>query len=277
MKLIILGSGSIIPVSDRNPAGYAVRVGGSWLLFDLGAGNLRRLAQAQLSMTHDIHQIFLSHYHLDHIGDLQNLFFALRLPNYRREKPLQIYGPPGLLDLVRGFRGLWGKWIEPKGYPLQLRELAIGETLVGDGYKLTAFEALHGGEQLHAFSYRLEETSTGKVLCYSGDTDIHAPLVECCKDADLAILECSTPDAHKVPGHLSPTWCGRVAAEAEIQTCVLTHLYPECFLPSADQEDPDAPAGISPEESLRWRFQREAGKEPLIGQDLQEIDLEDGG
>jgi ribonuclease BN (tRNA processing enzyme) len=42
----------------------------------------------------------------------------------------------------------------------------------------------------------------------------------------VLILECSMPDERKVSGHLTPSECGRIAAEAGCRHLVLTHFYP---------------------------------------------------
>lgn len=41
------------------------------------------------------------------------------------------------------------------------------------------------------------------------------------------LLECSFPDSLKRKGHLTPSECGRIAAETNCRRLVLTHFYPE--------------------------------------------------
>ncbi|RLB88140.1 MAG: MBL fold metallo-hydrolase, partial [Deltaproteobacteria bacterium] len=53
-------------------------------------------------------------------------------------------------------------------------------------------------------------------------------LVSLSTDADLLICESAMPDGMKVPGHLTPSLAGRIAAEAGVKRLVLTHFYPEC-------------------------------------------------
>ena len=50
------------------------------------------------------------------------------------------------------------------------------------------------------------------------------------KEADLMILECSTPDNMKLSGHLTPSECGRLAQKASCRKLCLTHFYPVCDL-----------------------------------------------
>ena len=53
-------------------------------------------------------------------------------------------------------------------------------------------------------------------------------LVALATGADLLVCEAAMPDALKVPGHLTPSLAGDLAARAKVKKLVLTHLYPEC-------------------------------------------------
>jgi len=53
--------------------------------------------------------------------------------------------------------------------------------------------------------------------------------VELSRGADLLILEASFPDGQDVPGHLTPSRAGHIAALANVKRLLLTHLYPECL------------------------------------------------
>ena len=93
MKLTILGSGTAAPISDRNCAGYLLEVDKNKLLFDSGAGTIRRLLELKFDLF-DIEHIFYTHLHNDHINDLGAIIWS---NNYggTRKKPLNLYGPKG--------------------------------------------------------------------------------------------------------------------------------------------------------------------------------------
>ena len=78
-----------------------------------------------------------------------------------------------------------------------------------------------------SIAYKIS-TSAGKSVVYSGDTDYCESLVSLAAGADIFICECSFPDGHKVPGHLTPSLAGKMAAKANPGRLVLTHFYPEC-------------------------------------------------
>ena len=71
----MLGSGTAVPVRDRFPAGYLVRIGTFRALVDLGPGVLRRLPALGLDLD-AIDAVLLTHYHTDHCADLAALLFG---------------------------------------------------------------------------------------------------------------------------------------------------------------------------------------------------------
>ena len=219
MKVVILGAGTAIPAKGYSPAGLYVRVAGEHLLLDAGPGTAQRL-QAVGGSLFEIDRMFLTHFHLDHCLDMASVLFALRIPQPARAKPLTIYGPRGLKRLFRGLNTAFHGRLAPRTYRLTLREL--DETRVRlPGYAVTTRRMTHSAA---ALGYRLE--AAGKSMAYSGDTDVCPAIVGLGRDADVLILECSHPDERKVSGHLTPTECGRIAAEARCRSLVLTHFYP---------------------------------------------------
>jgi len=224
MRVVILGSGTGVP-DLRTPRGYAsiyVRLGGEHLLLDAGPGTLKQLAR--LGVTYlDLDRIFLTHFHPDHCLDLVSILFAMRIPQPARTKPLVIYGPRGLRRLYRRLNTAFQGWIEPRTYRLTLRELPRRPS----GLRLAGYtvrtKTMHHAEG-RALGYRLEEG--GRCCVYSGDTDVCRGIITLGRRADLLILECSMTDERKVEGHLTPTECGRIAAQAGCRHLLLTHFYP---------------------------------------------------
>ena len=222
MRVTVLGAGTAIPAQGYSPAGIYVRVAGEHVLLDAGAGSLQRL-QAIGAPWAELDRIFLTHFHIDHCLDLVSILFALRVPGpgLTRKKPLAIYGPPGLKQLYRRLNTAHDGWLTPKSFRLTIRELGKS-TLRLKGYAVATQRMDHYATR--AIGYRL--TARGKSLAYSGDTDRCDGVMELGRGADLLILECSMTDERKVIGHLTPTDCGRIAAETGCRHLVLTHFYP---------------------------------------------------
>ena len=220
MRVVILGAGTAIPAMGYSPSGIYVRAGSEHLLFDAGAGTVQRLLSAGTTIF-QLDHVFLTHYHIDHCLDIVSLLFALRIPQPIRRKPLTIYGPRGLKRLYRELNSAFNGWLKPRDYRLTIKEL--GETTVRlNGCSVSTRRMNHYATG--AIGYRL--TAGGTHLVYSGDTDACDAIVDLGRGADLLILECSVPDERKVEGHLTPTECGRIAAQAGCRHLALTHFYP---------------------------------------------------
>jgi ribonuclease Z len=147
LDLVFLGTSASAPTARRAPAALLVRRGGERLLFDCGEGTQRQLLRSSVGLV-DLREIFLTHFHADHYLGLPGMLktFALR----DRELPLTIYGPPGLHDLFKALRVVFGR----VGYRLDLVELRAGETLEREGYKMLVFPVEHG---VSAVGYALVE------------------------------------------------------------------------------------------------------------------------
>lgn len=219
MQVIVLGAGTSIPAKGYSPAGLYVRVGREHLLIDLGPGTLQRLHMAG-GYWQDVDRVFLTHFHVDHCLDLVTFLFAYRIPEPERRKPLTVYGPRGLARFYKQLNRVFHRWLEPKTYRLSLIEL--DETTIRIPSGLVRTKRMN--HSTVALGYRVE--SRGKSLVYSGDTDTCESIVRLAQDTNVLILECSMPDSRKVPGHLTPTECGQIAARAHCRKLVLTHFYP---------------------------------------------------
>lgn len=221
MELIILGSGTCAPTLRRSTASYYLQVERSHLLLDIGFGSIRRMMEAGIDYR-EIDYVLCSHTHPDHVADLGPLLMALRhTPNFQRQKPLTIIGPPGIRRHIDLLAQAYGSWlIEAKGYDLHIEELQ-NDTRAFDGWWLTAFSMDHSE---YTNGYRIEHQ--GKVLAYSADTGVCDEVVQLLHQADLALLECSFPDEESMDRHLTPTTAGRVAEKAQCTRLLLTHFYP---------------------------------------------------
>lgn len=92
-SVTILGSGSAIPTSRRNPTAQYVQVANRHILIDCAEGTQMQLRKYGIKFQRlDI--ILISHLHGDHYFGLFGLLSTLHLLG--RVKPITIYGPKGL-------------------------------------------------------------------------------------------------------------------------------------------------------------------------------------
>ena len=81
-------------------------------------------------------------------------------------------------------------------------------------------------------------------------------MIDLGKEVDLMILECSTPDEMKLPGHLTPSACGKLAQKAGCRKLCLTHFYPTCDL-----------------KDIRTKCSSEYDGELFLAEDLMEFNI----
>lgn len=219
MKLIVLGSGTTVPLVRRNAPAYYLEAAGQEFLIDCGNAALLQLERAGRTYR-SIDGVFITHTHPDHIGDLWRLIQALQYtPGFERGKPLSLFGPEGFREFCdTHLLPLTGT---PTGFPLNIVEAEASIKL--SGLMVCTVPTLHS-TKLGSVAYRFE--SSGRSIVFSGDCDYTPGLVELAKGADLLVLDGSFPDALKIPGHLSASECGRIGNEAEPASILLSHLYP---------------------------------------------------
>ena len=221
MKLTILGSGTGVPDGARNSAGYFVEAAGARVMMDCGAGTVHALARYGVPWEQTTH-LFVSHFHLDHVGELAALFFAfrhgMRAP---RAEPLTIVGPHGLDRVMAGLEQAFGGNLFAPKFPVTLRMLAPGERLeLAPDCALTVCKTPHTKESL---AVRIE--CGARAMGYTGDTDYSQDVARFFSRANLLISECSFREPHPGVAHLTVKEVARMAALAEVERLVVTHFY----------------------------------------------------
>jgi len=141
LDVVFLGTAGSMPTAQRAPAALLVRRGGDRLLFDCGEGTQRQLLRSSVGLV-DLHEIFVTHFHADHVLGLPGMLktFALR----GRDLPLDVYGPRGLRDLLGSLKRVIGRL----SYELRLFELDPGDVLERADYRMAAFAVSHGVSSL---------------------------------------------------------------------------------------------------------------------------------
>lgn len=148
LSVTFLGTGASWPTAERGMSAIAVKRGAEVILWDCGEGTQRQIQKSGISYQ-QVSQIYLSHYHGDHCFGVPGLLKTMELNE--RDKPVWIYGPPGLPRLVEAWKSLRG-W--PKDYPVHVQELRPGDVVQKDGYTVTAYQGDHGIQNL---AYALQE------------------------------------------------------------------------------------------------------------------------
>jgi ribonuclease BN (tRNA processing enzyme) len=221
VKLTIIGSGTAQPDGERNSAGYFVETPDARVMMDCGAGTVHALARFGLAWEEMTH-LFISHFHVDHCGELASLMFAFKWGmRTTRSERLTIIGPAGLDLLIDGLKRAYGENLFSPKFPLEICLLAPNESLqLGKDTFLRVAKTPHTEESLAA---RIE--SRGRSICYTGDTDRSEELPAFFHRTDVLISECSFRERREGVRHLSIKDAARMAARAEVARLIVTHFY----------------------------------------------------
>ena len=222
MRFTTLGTGTISLTAERSCAGYLFEAEELRLLIDCGSGITRRLAQrgdAWRTITH----VALTHFHIDHHGDLPTLIFAWKygfLPP--RTKPVTVVGPVGTTALLDRLAAAYGAWLTAPGFPLTVQEITPADSIALPGEtRLTCHAVPHTPESV---AYSIERG--GRRIVYTGDTGPSDALAAWAHGCDLLVCECSLPSSMAIPEHLTPEQCGALAGAAAPRHLALSHFYP---------------------------------------------------
>ncbi len=207
---------------------------GGRVLLDTGSGMdvVRQLTAAGSPPTR-VHDIFVSHQHVDHVGGLEPLLLwkAIRAVQDRGGPPgeaTHVYAEPRILAVVeRVFEAV--ATVAPRLFGGRLRWTSLAD----DGRV-----PLAGGGQLRAFLVDHEPVDGGAMGCvvevggvriaYTGDTRPTPRLVAAADSADLLVHEAGGLDAQAAEvhryGHSTAGDAARAARAAGVGRLVLTHV-----------------------------------------------------
>lgn len=198
-QVVILGTGTPRPDPDRSGPSVAIVVNGKPYLVDFGPGVVRRAALAERNGVkaldpRNLTIAFCTHLHSDHTAGLSDLYLTPAV--IRRKGPLQLYGPPGILDMANHIKAAYAKDYDvrmhglergqPLAYELQVHEVKPGVVYKDENVTVTAFAVAHGSWD-YAYAYRFDTPDRSIVV--SGDTAPTEAIVKACNGCDVLLHE----------------------------------------------------------------------------------------
>jgi ribonuclease BN (tRNA processing enzyme) len=183
LKLAFLGTGSAFSLERHNGA---VVVDGR-ILLDAGAPLLPQMHRLGIDPG-GIETVFLSHFHGDHTLGLAS--FVLHRA-FIDNRPLTVLGPKGVEERTEAlFKLAWGDpdWAEMSG-ELELTYQEAEESGQVNGVRYESVALPHGKRGGTGYRLRLD----GRVLAYTGDTEMGPEVSELVAGADVAIVEATQP------------------------------------------------------------------------------------
>ena len=245
-KIILLGTGTPNALSNRYGSAIAILVNQIPYIFDFGSGIVRRMKEAKIDLK-NIVNVFLTHLHTDHTIGYPDLIFTTWVLG--REKPLEVYGPPGLKHMTDQIISAYKEDIRARldglepanttGFKVKVHEIEPGKIYQDSNIQIDAFPVSHG--LLRAYGYRIQ--TPDKVIVISGDTAPSTELINYYSNCDILIHEVYSADKYN---QLSPAWkkyhkamhtstfeLGEIASKVKPQLLILYH---QLFWGKSDEE-----------------------------------------
>jgi ribonuclease BN (tRNA processing enzyme) len=241
-QAILLGTGTPYPDPTASGPATVVTVNGRVLLFDAGAGVMRRMKASNLPINGP-EALFITHLHSDHTLGYADLILTSWV--MRRRTPFPVYGPHGLRRMTGHLLAAYSEDIRIRtnglegevagGYRVNVHEIRAGVVYEKDGVRVTAIAVRHGAWR-ESFGYRIDTADRSIVI--SGDTRPSEALVKAARGVDILIHEVYSAARlapEERPGgkdwprycreyHTSDVELGRLAARIQPRLLVLDHI-----------------------------------------------------
>jgi len=259
LHVILCGTAAALPDPDRAGPCTAIIAGDQFWLVDVGPSSWRNVDQLNLPIS-KLSGVLITHFHSDHINDLGEAITQSWIAG--RSKPLDVYGPQGINDVVGGFQQAFSHdkqyrvdhhgadYMPPSGAEAVAHAIPTpkgieAETVLEqNGLKISVFRVDHAPIDI-AFGYRFEYR--GRSVVISGDTKKTESVIHNAKDADLLIHEALASHMTKRATarakelgitriakladdvrnyHATPVEAAEVAEATHAKKLVLTHIFP---------------------------------------------------
>ncbi len=264
MKLVFLGTSSMVPTKERNHTAVLLLYKDEGILVDCGEGTQRQLKFARVKPSR-ITKILITHWHGDHVFGLPGLIQTLGSEEYGRV--LKIYGPKGS---KRMFEKVLEAFVLEARIEYEVIEVSRGVFFENKEFTLKALPMSHS---VPCLAYRFQEKDTrkiimervkklglpegpllgelqrgrsveykgklikpeqvsrikrGKGVCFIFDTKLNENCIEIAENADLLVCEATFSSEHEEKAqlykHLTAKQAALIANNANVKRLVLTHF-----------------------------------------------------
>lgn len=264
MKIVFLGTGSMVPTKERNHSAILLSYKDENILIDCGEGTQRQFRYMGLSPA-KISRILITHWHGDHVLGLPGLLSNMDKLGHVNE--IEIYGPRGSKTYFNNMmRGVAHKiemkikvieisktrFFETRDFYLEALTLGHHPECLGynfiekdkhkinmDYLKKTGIKAgpeLKKLQQGKSFSFKGEKIDLskatklikGKKVSFIMDTGFCGNILKLAKNSNLFISEATfsseIKDKAEKYNHLTAEQAGKIAKQANVRKLVITHF-----------------------------------------------------
>lgn len=224
MKLTVIGCSPAWPNPAGAQSGYLVE-GSGRLLLDCGPGVLSRLREREGWPRIDA--IVITHFHLDHWGDLVPWIFGASYGAGRDALRPQLWLPPGGAGTLRAF-GQQLAFADAIERVFDIDEYEEGQTFAAGGFTITPVKLAHYEE----LTFGMRVTDGEHTVAYTGDTAPTPNLTELARDADVFLCEATLAKSEPGDdrGHLSADEAVEAARAAGAHRLLVIHRPDELAL-----------------------------------------------
>jgi len=196
VRVTVIGCSPAWPNAGGAQSGYLVE-GRGRLLLDCGPGVLARLRNSNGSWPM-VDAIVITHFHLDHWGDLVPWTFGAAFGPGRSAPKPELWLPPDGEERLRSFGGpLAFTSMLPQAF--EVREYGDAAFTAGS-FELTPVRLAHYDQ----LTFGLRVTDGASTLAYSGDTAPTPALADLAEGADLFLCEATLDNPEPAErGHLT--------------------------------------------------------------------------
>lgn len=253
MEVTLLGTGCPAPNLRRAGTALSVQADGETFLVDCGPRTVYELLRNGIDPG-SISELFFTHHHVDHNAAFPH--FAITSWTAGR-RSLRVYGPDGTDDLIDALYDVYEDdlaYRKQVGYDgtgienIEWIPVEHGSRFERSGVEIEAFAVEHS---IETYAYGFESTD-GERFVFSADTRKYDGLADFAAGADVLVHDAHLSPIGEPPAepddefvwerylspypeemreqlattHCTPEQAGEIAAEADVETLVLTHFPP---------------------------------------------------
>ncbi len=138
LKIQFLGTASAVPTRERGLSCILIHFENALVFFDCGEGAQRSALAGGIGLNRDC-SIFITHLHGDHVVGLLGLMQTMAM--HRRERPLMIFGPKGIVEFITQNQKILGFGLTYNAYAKTVRSGKVYESK--SGYRVFATKSKH--------------------------------------------------------------------------------------------------------------------------------------
>lgn len=220
--LRIIGCRAGSPTYGNPASGTLLTTSEGTILIDCGPGVLVNLTEQEVE---NLIGVIISHRHADHCLDLMALAYRVLFPSL--QKPIPLFGPPSLLEMIKSYDDLFGIPSLPTLKRPIATAFSFSPVIPGDSFTVAGSFIFETALMHHPVETMAVKSVDFNVVV-TADGSYTEGLQKLCTGCDILIAEATYPDDEgrhlEEHGHMTAAVCASLAKKAEVKHLIVTHL-----------------------------------------------------